>query len=100
MPTISIDTATDKITHAVEGMGADDLLQVYNELFPDEPATEQDAYDDVTPLVEQIVEHIAGGLEPEEVVDLWNVVFPSDRDVYFDEEDNLLHFAEGEPHPH
>lgn len=96
MATISVPAASEKLTHAVEDMHADDLLQVYNELFPDEPATEDDAYDDVTPLVEQVVDHIGRGLEPEEVVDLWNVVFPKDREVYFNEEENLLHFAEDE----
>ena len=95
MPTISVDDATEKLTHAVEEMHADDLREVYNELFPDEPATEEEAYEDVAPLVEQIVGRIAEGLAPEEVVDLWNVVFPKDRDVYFNEEDNLLHFAAG-----
>jgi len=96
MPTISVDAAAEKLTHAIEDMHADNLLQVYNELFPDEPATEDEAYDDVTHLVEQISDHIRKGLEPEEIVDLWNVVFPQDRGVYFNEEDNLLHFAEGE----
>lgn len=92
MPTTSVDAATEKLNHAVEEMHADDLVQVYNELFPDELATEEEAHDDVTPLVKRIVDHISRGLEPEEVVDLWNVVFPKDREVYFNEEDNLLHF--------
>ena len=96
MSTISVDDATKKLTQAVEGMHADDLVQVYNELFPDEPASEEEAYEDVIPLVEQIVDHITRGLEPEEVVDLWNVVFPKDREVYFNEEDDLMHFAEGD----
>lgn len=96
MPTINVDVATEKLSHAVEEMHADDLLQVYNELFPDKPVAEDEASCDVGSLVKQIVDHISGGLEPEEVVDLWNVVFPRDREVYFDEEDCLLHFAASE----
>ncbi len=96
MAAIRIDVAVEKLTHAVEEMSADDLVQVYGELFPDEPTTEEAAHEDVTPLVEQIVDHIGRGLEPEEVVDLWNVVFPSGREVYCDEEDNLFHFQEAE----
>jgi hypothetical protein len=92
MRTVSVDAASEKLTGAVGGMDADDLLQVYNELFPDDPATDGDT----APLVEHIVDHISHGLEPEEVVDLWNVVFPQDREVYFNEEDNLLHFDEDE----
>ena len=94
MPTITLDAATDRLTHAVEEMHADDLLQIYNELFPDEPASEEEAYEDVTPLVEHIVEHIDQGLQPEEVVDLWNVAFPKIPQVYFNEEDGLLHYVE------
>jgi len=94
MATISIDGATEKLIRAVEKMDTDDLVQVYNELFPDEPTTEEKAYEDVTSLVEQIVGHIRHGLEPEEAVDLWNVVFSADREVYFDEEANLLYFEE------
>ena len=75
-------------------MPADDLLQVYNELFPEEPASESRASGDVALLFEPIVEHIRHGLEPEEVVDLWNVVFPRDRAIYFDEEDKLLHYGD------
>ena len=92
MATISIDAAVDKLISAVEEMRADDLVQAYNELFPDEPATEEEAYEDVTPLMKRIVDRMRHGLEPEEAVDLWNVVFPAGRDVYFDEEDNVLHF--------
>ncbi len=96
MQTISVAAAAKKLTDAVEKMEADDLLQVYNELFPDDPTTEEQACEDMTPLVEQIVVHINDGLEPEEAVDLWNVVFPSGRGIYFDEEDDLVHFADDE----
>ena len=33
-------------------------------------------------------------MEPEEIVDLWNVVFPTDRDVYYDEQDGTLRYDE------
>ncbi|REJ68507.1 MAG: hypothetical protein DWQ31_07900 [Planctomycetota bacterium] len=96
MPVLAVAEAIEKLTHQVEEMDADAILETYNEVFPDDPATEEEAYDDVHRLIELVVEHIHGGLEPEEVVDLWNVVFPRDRQVYFDEEDRQLHFVEGE----
>ena len=95
MSTMNFCDATERLTHAISHMGTDDLLEVFNELFPGKPATDDGSYDEGT-LVKQIVVHIGEGLEPEEVVDLWNVVFPRDREVYFDEENDLLHFAEGE----
>lgn len=94
MSTITLDAAAEKLTHAVEEMHADDLLEFYNEIFPNDPASEEDAYEDVTPLIEQIVDHIGRGLEPEEVVDLWNVAFPKDREVFYNEEDGYLHVGE------
>ena len=32
------------------------------------------------------------GLEAEEIPDLWNVIFPYHRSVWFDEEEGLLHY--------
>jgi hypothetical protein len=92
MAVISIDQAVEKLACAVEGMPADDLVQVYNELFPEEPTTDEEACEDVGPLSAHIAGRVSRGLEPEEVVDLWSVVFPAHRAVYFNEEENLLHF--------
>lgn len=92
MSIIEIDYAIEKLTEALNGLHADDLVEVYNELFPHEPMSHREAQQDVTPLIERIVDHIRRGLEPEEVVDLWSIVFPGNRDVYFDEEDNVLHY--------
>ena len=94
MPTISLEAATGKLRHAVEDMNADDLCQFYNELYPAEPASGENLATIRIPLRQQIVEHINAGLEPEEVVDLWSVAFPKDREVYYNEEDGFLHFGE------
>lgn len=94
MPTISLDEAAGKITHEVEGMTVDDVVEVYNELFPEEPAAEDAVNGNLAPLVAQIVDHIQHGIEPEELVDLWNVVFPKDRQVYYDEESGLVHYED------
>ena len=37
---------------------------------------------------------IPGGLEAEEIVGLWNVVFPEDRNVWYDDETKAIHFNE------
>ena len=92
MTTIKIDAAVEKLAHTVAEMRADDLVQVYNELFPDHPVTEVEAGADMRPLSEKIERRLASGVEPEEVVDLWNVVFPESRDVFFNEEEDVLSF--------
>jgi len=33
-------------------------------------------------------------LDAEEIVDLWNVVFPQDRNVWYDEEAKAIHYNE------
>ena len=94
MSMITLDAATEKLTEAVGQMPPDELVQIYNELFPDEPAADDESGLNVSPLFEQIVSHFGRGLEPEEVVDLWNVAFPEDHDVYYNEEDGYLHVGE------
>ncbi len=46
------------------------------------------------PVASEIARHIRSGLEAEEIVDLWNVVFPEDRNVWYDEEAKSILFNE------
>ena len=47
-----------------------------------------------SPVAREVAKHIRGGLEAEEIVDLWNVVLPEDRNVWYDEEAMAIHFNE------
>ena len=38
--------------------------------------------------------HIRDGLAAEEIVDLWNVVFPDDCNVWYNEETKAIHYNE------
>jgi hypothetical protein len=81
--------AVERLALAVEKATADDLVQIYTELHPANPlpdVTGQKAEH----LAEELAAHIRAGIEPEEIVDLWNVVFPAGRIVYYDEEDDVL----------
>jgi hypothetical protein len=93
MAVLTITQACKALTHAIEKLPADDLAAVANELFmarsPRSPAGEKKAA-----LQKQIIAHLKKGLEAEEVLDLWNVVFPRDRNVYFDDETGRLHVNE------
>ncbi len=73
-------------------LGADDLVETYNELFPATPAarTGSRAVDD---LRREIVDYIDRGLETEEIVDLWNVVFPEHRRVAYDEDSDSIEYS-------
>ncbi len=100
MATVTREQAIDLLTkHVEEHMGVDELLEVHNELFPDEPITEEEAHEDSFPLVERIVAHLKGGLEPEEIVELWSLIVPRHRKVWYDEEEERFHYKESKPTP-
>lgn len=89
MSAIPKKEAVERLAKAVENSSPDDLVQVYTELYPADP------YPDATgakakQLATDLAAQIRTGIEPDEIVDLWHVVFPSDRRVYWDEEDDVL----------
>lgn len=87
MPALSTSEAAEKLARAVEKAKPSILEEVYAELFPEKPSS-------TAPTAGDIARHIRGGLEAEELVDLWNVVFPEDRDVYYNEETKAIHYNE------
>lgn len=100
MPTIAKQDAIKQLTQAVEVATPDDLVEIYNELFPQHPSTEEEAAKDSRALVNVIVEHIDDGLEIQEILDLWNVIYPRHRSVWFDEEENRVHYDENNEPAH
>jgi hypothetical protein len=92
MPTLRLNEAIERLARAAEAASPDNLIEIYAELFP------RRGRPTVTgTLGRELAEQIRSGLEPEEVVDLWGVVFPADRHVYYDEEANLVRYNEEEP---
>jgi hypothetical protein len=79
--------ATEKLATGVEGAKQTELAEIYAELFPEKPAV-------APPSAASLAQHIRSGLEAEEIVDLWNVVFPADQNVRYDEEDDKIHYNE------
>ncbi len=94
MATITQQQAVARLTQAVREARADELVEIYNELFPEEPTTEHAANEDPSGLLEKIIAHIDNGLEMEEILALWHVIFPKLRRVSFDEDDGLIHYHE------
>ena len=95
MPVVTKEQALKLLTNEVQKrLGADELLEVYNEVFPDDPHTEEESHEDVTPLIAQLVDHINSGLEIDVVMDLWELIFPQHRNVWYDEEEERIHYNE------
>jgi hypothetical protein len=87
MPALSREEAAEKLAKGVETAKPSELPEIYAEIFPEKPAG-------AAPVASDIARHIRSGLEAEEIVDLWNVVFPQDRNVWYDEEAKSIHFNE------
>jgi hypothetical protein len=95
MPAVNKDEALDLLTKEVqEKLGADELLEVYNEVFPDRPHTEEEAHENPSLLAEQLGDHVNSGLEIDEVIDLWGLIFPKHRNVWYDDEEERIHYNE------
>ncbi len=87
MPEISEAEAAEKLAKCVEKVRPSHLPEIYSELFPERPSPTRVVASD-------LAKHIRSGLEPEEIVDLWNVVFPEDRHVWYDEEAKVIRYNE------
>jgi hypothetical protein len=94
MTTIPRQQAVDRLSEAVKNALPDDLAEIHNELFPATPIVEEQAERDPHALVGKIIEHIESGLEVQEILDLWKVIFPKHHFVDFDEENGLVHYDE------
>jgi hypothetical protein len=87
MPALSKAEAAEKLAQGVERARPNELAEIYSELFPEESSLP-------TPSASEIARHIRSGLAAEEIVDLWNVVFPRDRNVRYDEETQAIRYNE------
>lgn len=91
MPTFAKKQAVKAIAEEVRKSRLDDLVEIYNELFPRERTTMEAAGHDPGALTARILQHIEAGLEIEEVIDLYWIMFPEYRRLEYDEETNRFH---------
>jgi len=85
MPDVKIVAAAERIATAIEAASPGVICEVASDML-DLPhgGSDRSAHDLATA--------IRAGVEPELLVELWNVVFPEDHDVWFNEETNELHY--------
>jgi hypothetical protein len=93
MSAIQKSEAVEKLAQAVAAASSDDLVDFYGELFPDRARLRPG---DAEKRRAEISEYVRTKMEPEEMVDLWNVVFPTHRNVYYDDAEGLLCYNQGE----
>jgi hypothetical protein len=93
MPTFTMAEATERLARAVEKASPDDLEVFHDEMFPEQPIP--------SPVqAAKLVRYIREEFDPSEAVDLWHVVFPQDRNIWYDEEEQVIHInGERLPYP-
>jgi len=96
MPAIQKSEAVERLARAIESASSDILADIYTELFPEREAPDVSGGKGKA-VAEGLARHVREGLEPQEIIDLWNVVFPADRHVHYDDENGVIRFNEGEP---
>jgi hypothetical protein len=87
MPALSTNEAAERLAKVVSKAKPPALSEIYAELFPEKSVA-------AAPSAADLAQHVRSGLEAEELVDLWNVVFPADRNVWYDEEKEKIHYNE------
>lgn len=87
MPTLSATEAVERLAKGVEKARPPVLAEIWTDNFPD-------YHPDSPPSATDLARHVRDRLEADEIVDLWNVVFPEDHNVWFNEETNEIHFNE------
>jgi hypothetical protein len=90
MQSVTIDDATKRLAQELKLMPLDDLVAIHNEMWMSERINREDVGEDAAPVLARIMAHLRNGLAIDELIDLWNVVFPKERARYYDEEDGAL----------
>lgn len=99
MPAVNMNQALDLLAREVQRFDTDELLEVYNELFPHQASTAEAAHEHPATLVQQLVAHIHSGLEIDELIDLWGVILPRHHNLWYDEEEDKINYNEAEAVP-
>lgn len=94
MPLITRKKAGEMLAKEAEKATPADLADIYNNIYPQEKITFDEAERDHPAVLTKVLEYIKRGLEVEDIVDLWSVIFPAHRRRWFDEEKNRFHYDE------
>lgn len=91
MPTLTPKDAAARMANDVNDVPDDELRGVYNELFPLDPIQGDTLPRPRDEVIATVRDYLVTSAVPEELVDLWNVMYPEYRDVWYDEDEELMH---------
>ena len=85
MPVLSKNEAVERLATVIQTTKPTALPEIFAELFPEKQAPQSLS-------ASELALDVRSGLDAEEIVDLWNVVFPADRNVWYDEEEDQIRY--------
>ena len=92
---VSLEQAAEILeTEVGKNLASDEVFEIYNELFPEDRGAEDEAYKNDGPLIKRICDRIRGNGDAEDLVYLWELILTKHRNVWFNEEDNLIYYDE------
>ena len=99
MPVISKEVAVERMSRQVEKYDPLELLEVHNELFPNEQRTEAETRQDPTPLVKRVVDYIRRSEIGKPRISV-GFIFPVRyRNIWYEEEEDGIHYDEPDAVP-
>jgi hypothetical protein len=93
MPTATVNEALKILTDTIPKFDADELVEIYNDVFRKDQRTVEEARKDPSPLIARLVDYIHSR-EVSSLPRLWNLIFPAHINVWYNEEDEQLYYNE------
>lgn len=89
------EQAVERLRREIQTLGWADIREVYNELFARHKVTVEATRQNPEAIRDQINKHIDGGLELDEIMSLWNLLFGSKQWIdFYNEIDNVFQFKD------
>jgi hypothetical protein len=92
--TMTLKKAVKELRATIEQCPPDVLREVYKELFYGSKITEAEVLKHPEKYLNKILDHIDAGLEIEEILSLWGILFPTRYRRFYNEIDDVLEYKE------
>ena len=98
MTTLTPAEAAEAMSAEAAGLDSDNLLALYEEIYPEEPLRpepREDDFDLLEQATDRVQEYLAEvGRDPERIPDIWPSVFPLRQPVEYDPEEDRIVYGE------
>jgi hypothetical protein len=92
MPMVTKAEAVQRITDEFKKFTDEDWVDVFNELFARRMVKGQPSARKMQSIRKEVVDHVEQGLEVDDILSLWHIMFPKCRNREYDEEADTLSY--------